>query len=1170
MSKIKGKSIKLSSPFDATSSKTERTANQKAVEWINQIIKEQSLPIGFSEQETVGADRKQPDIIIYKSPQSTDALCIIELKPPYFDPFDFKELKKPTWEKAVQRKAKYFGYSNFQKLILYKTEEVNRQVDESIQIAGIYDLSTIEDLNNIEEPRFKNAIIKGLEKFLFELVDRYTGKKPEHLLPIDEFLIIRLQEKNHRLARLYKPIIRDKFHKDSEFAKRLSRWFNEQQWSFAGQDNDYDKAARQTAYLLINKLLFYQALKAKHTNLLSLQIPDDLTASGQLQKTLQQVYFAYVTENIDYETIYSTDFIDQIAFPDNKNVVEEIKNLVKIIKEHDFSKIGFDIIGRIFEKLIPQEERHILGQYFTSPDVVDLILKFCLKHEDDKVIDPSCGAGTFLVRAYRHKKLMNNRLPHQEILETLWGVDIAKFPAHLATINLAINDLGVLKNYPNIAQEDFFNLLVNPDGGVELTEKWRKLKAKTLGSEQKEITHPRWFDCIVGNPPYTRQEEITEITEKAGYKENLIEKALFYGRQRLADISKRAGIHAYFFVHGTKFLKEGGRFGFIVSDSWLDADYGKGIQELFLKHYRITAIITSKVERWFEDADINTCIIILERCKAQEERNKNLVKFVYLLKPLRHFIPPAHDMWEKQKQRLDAIENLIKTISYHNDFYQNDELRIYPKKQSELWEEGFDAEEGKYTGSKWGKYLRAPEIFFKILKKGKDKLVPLKKMANIRRGFTTGVNEFFYLTEEEIEERGMEKEFWMHKDEKGNWLPNKVIVSPREAKKVVISTEDLSKIVLFINKDKSKLRNKKILNYIKHGERQGFHKRSTCSSRKLWYNMEYRKPWPILHPMIHHDRQTVVSNKSGVQVDHNLFEIRAKKKRNNLGILCFLLSTVSMLFKEFSGRVNLGEGALKTEGIDIEKLFISKEFPAAVLKSLRKLAKKYEDAPINSIFEELDAKYPDEVSLYKVKSARRELDKIIMGDILGLTEDEQLEVYRAIVDLVKSRIEKAKSVDKKGKTTEGVDVELLTKTIKEKLGDKLLGHFYREKILNQKNLKTVKLFHPTPLTSPLSKGGKRGVDIRKDFLGGSGWLLISGKDHIECQTEAEAEYLKLWLESGLEEVKVPKDETYISKILPELKALKEKIDRIISDHISSITSQKLQNKILQKLQGELF
>ena len=210
----------------------------------------------------------------------------------------------------------------------------------------------------------------------------------------------------------------------------------------------------------------------------------------------------------------------------------------------------------------------------------------------------------------------------------------------------------------------------------------------------------------------------------------------------------------------------------------------------------------------------------------------------------------------------------------------------------------------------------------------------------------------------------------------------------------------------------------------------------------------------------------------------------------------------------------------------------------------------------NSIFNELNAKHPDEVSLDKVKSDRRELDKIIMGDIIGLTEDEQLKVYKAVIDLVRSRIEKAKSFGKKGKIKEGLDVELLTKTIKEKLGDKLLGHFYSEKILGQKNLKTVKLFHPA-----------KDIHIKNELFG---WRLSSGKDHIDCQSEAEAEYLKIWLESGLEEVKVPKDESYIMKILPELKELKERIDRIISDHISSITSQKLQQKILQKLQGELF
>jgi len=749
---------------------------------------------------------------------------------------------------------------------------------------------------------------------------------------------------------------------------------------------------------------------------------------------------------------------------------------------------------------------------------------------------------------------MNNRLAHQDILETLWGVDIAKFPAHLSTINLAINDLGVLKNYPNIAQEDFFNLSVKPEGGVELTERWRKLRLKTLGLEQKEIIHPRWFDCIVGNPPYTRQEEITEITEKKGYKESLIDKALYYGRQKLADISKRAGIYAYFFVHGTKFLKNGGRFGFIVSNSWLDVDYGKGLQELFLKNYKIVAIIESKVERWFEDADVNTCIIILERRKDQKERDENLVRFVYLFKPLRHFIPPAHDMWEKQKQRLDAIENLKKTILFHNNFYQTDEYRIYPKKQSELWEEGFDAEEGKYTGSKWGKYLRAPEIFFKIVEKSKNRLVPLKEIADVRFGIKTGANEFFYLTEEEIKEKGIEKEFWIHKDDKGEWVPNYVVKSPQECKSIIVKPDILKHRVLLINKDKKHLKGTHILRYLNEGERKGFDKRPTCESRSPSYNLGNQQPPDGLWFKAFNERVLAPLNTYRLFSSDRFYAIYLHNKIYKNRLFLYLNSTLAALIVELFGRVNLGEGALDNMTyeaasmlvVDIRKHNIE---DGRAFKSLL-------ERSISSIFDELGALSPEEVALEKVKADRRELDKIIMGDILGLTDDEQLEVYRAVVDLVRSRIEKAKSFGKKGKTKEGIDVELLTRTIKEKLGDKLLGHFYRENILNQKNLKKVKLFHPT-----------KDIHIKNELFG---WRLSSGKDHIDCQNEAEAEYLKIWLESGLEEGRVPKDESYLLKILPELKALKERIDKIISEHISSITSQKLQNKIMQKLQGELF
>ena len=1022
-----GKSYKNSDPFDMSIHKTEQTAVTSLVCWMREIIKDKNLDLGPPDAETSGSDGKRPDTVIYESLRSQNVLCVIEAKQPYFNIFNEDDLKEPARKKATQRKAKYFAVTNFKTLIWYNTEKVNSLKPEEEQIIEKYSLSNIESLDNIEHTRYSEPIKRGLETFLTKLYSVYSGKEPEPKLAIDELLIFRIHQKIESLSKYYSIIISDRCHKDSVFAEKMKDWFNDQGWSFEWQESDFDRAARQTAYLLVNKILFYDRLQAKRPRDLDpLEIPYTLTKGAMLQAFLL-TYFKQVL-NIDYETIFTADFIDTIAFPDSEEVVNEIKEFITVLKRYDFSKLGYEIIGRIFERLIPSDERRNLGQYFTNPDVVDLILRFCLNHEDDKIIDPSCGAGTFLVRAYQHKKIMNARLKHEDILENLWGVDIAKFPAHLATINLAINDLGVDSNYPNILHQDFFDLLVGEEGFDP--QSWRKSRAKTLGLAEREVIYPRWFDAIVGNPPYTRQEDISEISpDDLEYKENLVKKAINdLSGNKIANIGKRAGIYAYFFTQGTKFLNDGGYFGFIVSNSWLDVDYGKGLQEFFLKNYKIIAIIESKVERWFDEADINTCIVILQKCSDKTVRNDNLVRFVYLKKRLRDFIPPAQDIWEKQIERLDEIDKLKRTVLGHKELYENDELRIYPKSQTELWDEGFDIEDKKYIGSKWGKYLRAPDIFFKILEKNKGKLVPLKNIANVRRGFTTGANEFFYLTEDEIKKKKIEEEFWMHKDKEGNLAPNKVIVSPREARNIVINPDTLKKIILIISKDKKKLKNNGIMTHISHGETNKFQDRPTCHSRNIWYSLEFRQPWPILFPMIHHDRQVVILNKFGVQVDHNLFEIKPKRKRDVLPLSCFLLSTIGMLIKEFSGRVNLGEGALKTEGIDVERLLVPENFTKEAVKLIRKLVKKYPDAEINSIFDDLDADSIEEVSLDKVRADRRELDKIIMGDILGLTDDEQLEVYKAVIDLVSFRLSKAKSVQN-GKIINGINVEGFKKSV---------------------------------------------------------------------------------------------------------------------------------------------
>jgi len=53
----------------------------------------------------------------------------------------------------------------------------------------------------------------------------------------------------------------------------------------------------------------------------------------------------------------------------------------------------------------------------------------------------------------------------------------------------------------------------------------------------------------------------------------------------------------------------------------------------------------------------------------------------------------------------------------------------------------------------------------------------------------------------------------------------------------------------------------------------------------------------------------------------------------------------------------------------------------------------------------------------------------------GLTDEEQLEVYRAVVDLVKSRIEKAKSFNKNKKTKNGIDINALKNVVVDRINN---------------------------------------------------------------------------------------------------------------------------------------
>jgi hypothetical protein len=727
---------------------------------------------------------------------------------------------------------------------------------------------------------------------------------------------------------------------------------------------------------------------------------------------------------------------------------------------------------------------------------------------------------------------------------------------------LAIKDLSVGDNYPRVAHSDFFE--VNPPSvsqtGIHFgVPKPAKAKIKSLGVEEREIEYPKGFDCVVGNPPYTRQEEIERLA-KRGYKGNLIELALSVNSNKLAWLSKRAGIHAYFFVHGYKFLKDGGRFGFVVSNSWLDVDWGSGLQEFFLTHYRILAIIESKVERWFVDADVNTCIVILERSDKAEERDENVVRFVQLKKTLRHFIPKAEKDWSKEVKRLQEIDKLVKLILAHSDYYENEEIKIYPKTQADLRGEGYDEDLQKYTGAKWGKYIRAPEIFFKILEQGKDLLVPLNEVADVRFGIKTGANAFFYLTEEEIKAWGIEEEFWCHKEGR-KWVPNYVIKSPRECKRVVVNLDDLKFRVLMIHKDKKELEGTNVLKYIEYGESHKFGKgdkasipaqRPTCKSRKRWYELPILPHADILFRQFFDVIFNFPLKEDETPTDHTFYYLCLHNKTYSKAISAFLNSTFYNMIVELYGRTVMGEGVLITYGPEIEPIPIinPSQLSKPQFQKLSEAFDKLSQRGISSVFEELGAETPEAISLDKVKPDRRELDKVVF-EVLGLTEEEQLEVYKAVVDLVKSRIEKAKSVPRNKNKKKYSEVDLLVKRTLDSLGgEDILKNFfdgmgeYEEMILPR---------------------FRKEARIEKTL---TGWQLTDGKERVFFDDKKQAVYCGILAFMGMEKVKIPKE--LDEKKVNAVRNIVDSVFQAINTTLETITDKKRSDVIKSLVIGGII
>jgi hypothetical protein len=240
-------------------------------------------------------------------------------------------------------------------------------------------------------------------------------------------------------------------------------------------------------------------------------------------------------------------------------------------------------------------------------------------------------------------------------------------------------------------------------------------------------------------------------------------------------------------------------------------------------------------------------------------------------------------------------------------------------------------------------------------------------------------------------------DYWLIEEE----FLKPVIKSPKECKSILIKPEDLKYKVLMVHKSKEELKRKKVLEYIEWGEKENFNNRPTCRNRMPWYKLEGIIP-EFTRGLFINDRYITVFNGLAFVDAELIVPIFKTSMVPTEEIVNFLNSTIGNLIIEITGRSLYGEGALKLQNYEYEEVF--------VLRSIGLKFKRNYNV-FFSIFTELsfDSNKPIRSQEPNPLSDRKALDDIVF-DALGLTEEERKEVYWAVAELVKNRLEKAKNI----------------------------------------------------------------------------------------------------------------------------------------------------------------
>lgn len=278
---------------------------------------------------------------------------------------------------------------------------------------------------------------------------------------------------------------------------------------------------------------------------------------------LKHTYFAFLLKLFVITKILPQDISNDYQFQEfdiyqwlnlNPTIINEFEDSIsdKLFKKEDLFQV-------VYQQIFVIITRHKIGEFYTFPNLAEKMVNYFYEY-GLKVLDPSCGSGTFLVEIVKtilnSKKAITSKI---EAIKNVYGFDVNPLAVLSTKVNLAFLIKDIIDSF---AFQDLNSMIYLIDSLFPEDYNYNN------SFELKEHIHS--FDLVIGNPPWLTYKDIQDKNYQIQIR-NLSEKLGIKPTSQYITHIELASI--FFYDIPVQFLKTGGSIFFVITKSVLTGDH---------------------------------------------------------------------------------------------------------------------------------------------------------------------------------------------------------------------------------------------------------------------------------------------------------------------------------------------------------------------------------------------------------------------------------------------------------------------------------------------------------------------------------------------------------------------------------------------------------------------